>query len=87
VLGHVAHDLANSAGLGDRVHSEDGRPARGRRDETQEDLEERALAGAVGTDEPDDSRLDRNVELLEGLDLPVVFSETDGLDQLDCKSS
>ena len=58
VLGHVADELADLGAVPGHVQVEhDGRPA-GRRDEAEQDLDQRRLAGAVRADQADDARLD-----------------------------
>ncbi len=65
VLGKVADELADVGPASPDVHVEDGRLARGRVDEPEEDLEERALAGAVRSDQPDDAAFDLDGQAVE----------------------
>src|ERR1035437_2830725 len=81
VLGHVADDLADRPSLCHGVQAQYLGAAAGWRKEPKEDLEKGALAGAVGSDQPDDSRLHRQVDLLQGLDLAVVFGQARSLDE------
>jgi hypothetical protein len=81
VLGHIADDLPDGPSLADGIHAEDRGPAARRRQQAEEYLEKRALAGSVGPNQADDSGLDRQVELIESLDRPVVLGQTGGLYQ------
>ena len=56
VLGHVADVLADVGALGPDVEVEDRRRSARRVDEPEQDLDQRALAGAVRADEADDAR-------------------------------
>ena len=62
VLGHVADELAQHHALAAHVEAEQGGVAAGRRQQAEQDLDQRALAGAVGADQADDPRLDRHAE-------------------------
>src|SRR5208283_4240314 len=68
------HPRAQPVRIADHVVPEDERLALGRKEERGEDLRERGLAGAVGTEQPEDgTAFDRQVDPLEGLgvrDLP-----------------
>ena len=68
VLGHVPDLLTDPRAVASDVEVQHGGRAGGRGEEPEEDPEERALAGAVGTHEPDDPRLDRDGEIVEGKD-------------------
>ena len=65
VLGHVAHALAHLQAARGRVQAEDAHVAAGRLQQAQEDLDEGALAGAVGAHEPDDAGLQLHGEVLQ----------------------
>ena len=65
MLGHVAHALADLQALRARVQVEDAHVARGGGEQAEEDLDEGALAGAVGADEPDDAGLQLQGKPLE----------------------
>ena len=65
VLGHVADELADRRALGAHVEAHDRRVARRRLEEPEQDLDERALAGAVGADEADDPGLELEGQAVE----------------------
>ena len=65
VLGHVADELADRRALAAHVEVHHGRLAGGRRQQPEEDLDERALAGAVGSDQADDPRFELEGEAVE----------------------
>jgi hypothetical protein len=82
VLGQVAHELADLGPLAGDVEAHDRGGSGGRVDEAEEDLQERALAGAVRADEADDSRLDLEAQRVERGDvLAVALREGSGLDE------
>ena len=54
VLGHVAEPLAQDRPVGGRVDAEHGHPTGRRREQPEQDLDQRGLAGAVRPDQPDD---------------------------------
>ena len=72
VFGHVADELADGGALRPDVEVHHGRVARRRRQQPEEDLDERALACAVGADEPDDPGFELEGEAVEGGDAARV---------------
>ena len=72
VLGHVADELADRRALGPDVEVHDRCLAGGRLEEAEQDLDERALARAVGADEPDDPGLQLQGQAVEGGDAARV---------------
>ncbi len=76
MFGHIADVLAEvgTASIDVEAHHFGG--AGGGFDDAEEDLDEGALAGTVGTDKADDARLDGEVEVVESFDRAVVFCET-----------
>ena len=80
VLGHVAHERADACSLGRDVMAEHlGGPAGGR-DQTQQDLDQRRLAGAVGADEAGDALVHLHVEPVERGHPRVLLAQPGGLD-------
>ena len=65
VLGHVADELADRRALGAHVEVHHRRLARGRREQTEQDLDQRALAGAVGPDQADDPGFELESQAVE----------------------
>ena len=65
VFGHVADELADRRALGPDVEVHHRRLARGRLEQPEEDLDERALAGAVGADQADDPRFEVQGQTVE----------------------
>ena len=65
VLGHVAHQLADPLPLGGDVQVEHPRAARGGRQEAEQDLDQRRLAGPVGADQTGHALGDLHVEVGE----------------------
>ena len=80
VLGHVADSFANLEALRRDVEIEDASAAVGRGEDTEEDLDERALARAVGSDEAGDARFDMKVQRVQSSDWPESHGEIGGLD-------
>ena len=72
VLGHVADELADGRAVGPDVEVHDRRLARGRCQQAEEDLDERALAGPVGADETDDPGFEIQGQAVEGDHAPRV---------------
>jgi hypothetical protein len=72
VLGHVPDELADDRALLLDVEIHHGRPSRGRLEQPQEDLEQRALARAVGADEADDPGLELEGQPVERHDAAWV---------------
>jgi hypothetical protein len=82
VLGQVAHELADLRPLARDVQAHYRCGPRRRVDEAQQDLEQGALAGAVGADQPDDAGLHLEVQRVERGDvLAVALGEVSGLDE------
>ena len=65
VLGHVADELPDRRALGAHVETHDRGVAGRRLEEPEEDLDERALAGAVGADQADDPGLQLEGQAVE----------------------
>ncbi len=65
VLGHVADELADRRALRAHVEVHHRRLARGRFEQPEQDLDERALAGPVGADETDDPGLEVEGQAVE----------------------
>ena len=76
VLGHVADALADGRPVRGDVVAEDGGRARGRGEQAQQDLQERGLARAVGTDEPRDPGLHLDGQVLDGGHRAEALGET-----------
>jgi len=68
VFGHVAHELADRRALRAHVEVHHGGLAQRRLEQAEQDLEERALARAVGTDQTDDAGLEVEGQAVEGSD-------------------
>ena len=80
VLRHVPELCAHGDALG-RILAQDHRRAGGRLEQTQEDLDGRALPGSVLTENPGDSVEDAEADAAEGHDIPVVLHQIGGGDQ------
>ncbi len=80
VLGHVADPLPHGEAIPD-IEAEDLRGARGRTQETQEEPQERRLAGAVRADESDRALGDRDAEVVDRADVAEDFRQTGGLNE------
>jgi hypothetical protein len=66
VFGHESDALPDPQALARDVEPQHGRGAGRRRQQPEQDLDERRLAGAVGSDQPDDTRFDGHVEVVQG---------------------
>src|SRR3954464_7178805 len=67
--------------LGARVEAEHRDGAAGRLEQAEDDLDESALAGAVGADKADDARLEIDRERIEGGDAGISLGQLAGADQ------
>ena len=65
VLGHVADELPDRRALRAHVEAHDRRVAGRRLEEPEQDLDERALAGAIGADQADDPGLQLEGQAVE----------------------
>src|SRR6266566_3250879 len=72
VLWHVTDELADLGAPGPDVEVEDRRIAGCRLDQSEEDLEQRALAGSVRADQADDSGLDVDRQAIQGRDRVAI---------------
>ena len=82
VLGHVADELADPGTIGRRVEIEDGGLALGRLEQAEEDLDQRALAGAVGADEADHALADLDAQRVERGDAAgIALRQRPGADE------
>ncbi len=87
MLGHVADQLADARALGGGVQVEDACLALGRRQQAEQDLDQRALAGAVGADEADDARLEVHGQAIERGDAGVTLRQRPGADEGHARTS
>jgi len=78
VFRHVPDPLPHREAVPD-VAAEDARGARSRTQETQEEPQERRLAGAVRTDEADRSLGDRDAKVVDRADVAEDFRQPGGL--------
>src|SRR6188508_1279762 len=88
VLRHVPDTRPDSLTLGRGVEVEDVRLAARGGDKAQEDLDERALAGAVGSDEPDHAFADLDGEAIQRSDAAwVTLRQRPGADERHAATS
>lgn len=80
VFGHVADALADRAAMGGYVESEHGGGALGGGGESQQNLDQRGLAGSVGAHEPGNSGSDVQGEPVEGGHSGVPLAQAFGRD-------
>ena len=73
--------LADGEPVGGDVETEHLRRAGRRLEQAEEDLDQRALAGAVRADEADHARLELEVEVVEGEDGAVPLRQSTRRDQ------
>src|SRR6266536_1351845 len=81
VLGHVADPGPHRVPLRYRIQPEYPYPAGRGRDESEQHLDERGLAGAVRPDQTDDAELDIDGERVEGGHRGVPLGESPDLDE------
>src|SRR5947207_468223 len=81
VLRHVPDPGAHRAAVAHRIHPQDTHLAGGGRDQPEQDLDERGLAGAVRAHQPDDAGLDVDGERVEGAHPRVPLGQPLDLDE------
>jgi hypothetical protein len=86
VLRHVADELADLGPLACGVESHDDGATARRGEQSQEDLEQGRLAGAVRADETDDAGFDIEREAVEGGDVLVALGQAVEADQRDVRA-